>query len=224
MRKLALVLLAGLVAAVSVIGILKWGPSPAEAVLPAPCTSPLPTPGTGTTPYILIAAYPKTAGQNANGMCVTTVGSGGQNNSQALVANAAGCTSTTPTVGAGGDQVWADWGTTNCVQPGDTVIITFKSATKVGGTAGVVWNCTGGASTPGPSPTPGATATPVPGSGVVNASSVGGVAEVTQDTADASTAAQDSSSTPYAVIAGAAAAMALAIVAGGWYARRRWLT
>ena len=74
--------------------------------------------------------------------------------------------------------------------------------------------------TPTPTATPTRTATPWP------TSWVGGVAEA-PDAADSGLATAQSSggsSLPYAAIAGAGIAVVLAIGAGGWYARRRWLT
>jgi cysteine-rich repeat protein len=55
---------------------------------------------------------------------------------------------------------------------------------------------------------------------------VGGIVEMQVDGSDSPASFADSSGTgglPYAALAGAAAAGALAVVAGTWYARRRWL-
>ncbi|MGB6895779.1 MAG: prenyltransferase/squalene oxidase repeat-containing protein, partial [Dehalococcoidia bacterium] len=57
-------------------------------------------------------------------------------------------------------------------------------------------------------------------------SAVGGIVEIPVSASDAPASAANasgSSSPPYAAIAGAAATAALALTAGGWYARRRWL-
>jgi hypothetical protein len=80
------------------------------------------------------------AGQNANGVCIVMSGTGDGHNTAILLTNAAGCGETLPTVGAGGHSVWADWGTNNCVAPGDTVTIQFKSVEGGGAVAVVYWS------------------------------------------------------------------------------------
>jgi hypothetical protein len=72
--------------------------------------------------------------------------------------------------------------------------------------------------TPTRTPTPMPTPTPRPG--------VGGVQEMPDAAggAAATSTGSSGSSLPYAAIAGAGMAVVLAVGAGGWYARRRWLT
>jgi hypothetical protein len=55
------------------------------------------------------------------------------------------------------------------------------------------------------------------------APSVGGIVEVQRDTSAPAAQRPGSATPPYAALAGAAAAGALALTAGAWYARRRWL-
>jgi hypothetical protein len=55
------------------------------------------------------------------------------------------------------------------------------------------------------------------------APSVGGIVEVQRDTSAPAAQRPGSATPPYAALAGAAAAGALALAAGAWYARRRWL-
>lgn len=173
-------------------------------------TAPTPTPGTGTSPWVLSATLPADAGQNANGVCINCTGTGGANNRASLISNAAGCagtpppTSILPTVDARGSYVSADWGTTSCVAPGNTVIIKFLSGSPVPVIATVTWNLADGSTLPG-------TAT------ASIAAPVGGTADLPD--------AAGSSGTNHGLLAGlvaAGVAAVLALTAGGWYARRRF--
>ncbi len=196
-RILLLVLAVAATAALAALGALA---PTAEATLPAGAGCPA-APGTGTYAWWVSATLPAGAGQNANGVCINCTGTGGANNSATLVTNAAGCGATLPTVGAGSSYVWADWSTNNCVAPGNTVMIKFLSGPGPLTVNSVKWNL--------------ADNTVIDGTGTVQISPVGGLAEL----ADVS----GSSGHNYALLAGLAAAALVALGAGGWYARRRWV-
>ena len=66
-----------------------------------------------------------------------------------------------------------------------------------------------------PTPTPTSTSTPPP--------SVGGIAEVVSGGDSPLSVSDGSPAAPYAALGGGLAAAVLAMAAGGWYARRRWL-
>jgi hypothetical protein len=174
----------------------------AEATLPSGAGCPA-TPGTGKAVWVVSATLPASAGQNANGVCIDLTGTGGENNTATLKQNAAGCGATVPTVGAGSSYVWADWGTTSCVAPGDTVIIQFQGIQSGSPPQvySVKWNL--------------ANDTVIDGTGTSQHSYVGGLAAL-PDVAG-------SSGPNYALLGGLAAAALVALGAGGWYARRRWV-
>jgi len=187
----------------------------AQANLPpgAGC-DPTPAPGTGTFSYEVSATLPAAAPVNANGVCINCTGTGGANNSATLVQNAAGCGATQPTVGAGSSYVWADWGTNNCVAPGNTVKIRFKSGPPPAPAVSVKWNLQTGAT--------------YDGTGSISGP-VGGIAELPDmaggagDQAAATDSGSGWSSAGYAALAGGLAAAAVVLSAGAWYARRRLL-
>ena len=196
------------VAAVTTAALAALGPLPptTQATLPPGAGCPA-TPGTGTSPWVVSATLPAAAGQNANGVCINCTGTGDMNNTATLQTNAAGCGATLPAVGAGKSYVWADWGTNNCVAPGNTVIIQFKSGGSPVTVNSVEWNL-------------------VDGTGSVHVAPVGGVVELPVDSSGAPASAAEhsgSSSPPYAAIAGVVAAGTPALTAGAWYARRRLL-
>jgi len=66
-------------------------------------------------------------------------------------------------------------------------------------------------------PVPTLTATPTP------PPAVGGIVELRRDPSAVSAHQADTAARPYIPLAGAAAAGAMAVAAGAWYARRRWL-
>jgi hypothetical protein len=57
----------------------------------------------------------------------------------------------------------------------------------------------------------------------LESASVGGIVEVLRDTSAPAAQQPGSAAPPYAALAGASAAGALAFTAVSWYARRRWL-
>lgn len=196
--RILLLALAGVtIAALAVLGALA---PTAEATLPAGAGCPA-TPGTGISPWVVSATLPADAGQNANGVCINCTGTGGENNSASLIMNAAGCPTTQPTVGAGDSYVWADWGTTSCVAPGDTVTIRFKTGDSPLTVDSVKWNLDDD--------------TVIDGTGAVRMAGVGGIAELPE--------VGGSSGSNYIALAGLAAAGLVVLGAGGWYARRRWV-
>jgi hypothetical protein len=194
------------------LGASAWLATPAGADLPPGAGCPA-TPGTGPDWYKVTATLPGDAGQNANGVCINCTGTGGSNNSAVLVTNAAGCGATLPTVGAGGSYVWADWGTTSCVAPGNTVTIRFRSSGSLS-ISSVTWNLANG--------------TPLAGTGTVVKMAVGGIAEgpgLTGTSAGelgASDGGSGWSAGAYAALAAGLAAVVVALSAGAWYARRRF--
>jgi hypothetical protein len=151
---------------------------------------------------VVSAKLPADAGQNANGVCINCTGTGGANNSAILLTNAAGCGATVPTVGAQGSKVWADWGTTSCVQPGNTVVIRFLSDPGPLTVDSVKWNLKDGTTKDGTA------------SLDTHVAPVGGLAELP--------GAGGSSGGNYAALTGGLAAALVAITAGAWYARRRF--
>jgi len=201
-RILLLVLAVAAAAGLATLGALAPN---AEATLPpgAGCGSPTPTPGAGKIDCVVSATLPAGAGQNANGVCINCTGTGGFNNSAALKTNAAGCGATVPTVGAQGSKVWADWSATSCVQPGNTVVIEFKTASSLSKVDSVKWNL--------------ADASVIDGTATLECpSSVGGLAELPGG-------AGSSSGLNYIALGGLAAAALAALTAGAWYARRPWV-
>jgi hypothetical protein len=104
-----------------------------------------------------------------------------------------------PVVGAGGSETWGDWATA-CVAPGNSVEISFKSGGPTLVIDTVKWRLSDGSV--------------IDGTGKVLhcSASVGGLAEL-PDVAG-------SSGPPYALLAGALAAV-LALMVGTLYARRR---
>ena len=90
--------------------------------------------------------------------------------------------------------------------------------------------------TPSPSPTPTPTPTPTPPPPTPTPTpvtptpvtptpppAVGGIVELRRDGSALSAQQPDSTTPPYVALAGGAAAVLLALMAGAWYARRRWL-
>jgi hypothetical protein len=195
-------------AALSVFGPLA---QTAKADLPPGAGCPA-TPGSGTTAYMVTATLPAGAGQNANGVCINCTGTGGENNSAALVANAAGCVAA-PTVGAGSSYIWADWGSNNCVVPGNSVKIRFRGiALAPPEVYTVTWRLADGST--------------FAGTGTVSAP-VGGVAEITALDMGAAELAEEGgglSTGRYAAMAAGAVVAALVLSAGVVYARRRRLS
>jgi hypothetical protein len=190
------------VGAVTTAALAAFGPlAPVgEATLPPGPPSPCPElPGGGAILSVGSATLPTAAGQNANGVCIVMRGTGDGHNTATLLTNAAGCGATLPTVGAGGHSVWADWGTNNCVAPGDTVTIQFKSVKGGGAVTAVYWSL-------------------ADGSVFVQGGSVGGFAELP---AVAETGASGMGGATYAVLAGAAAGV-LAFAVLATLAVRRW--
>ena len=209
MRKVSFVFIAGLVATLLASGAFGPLAPVANATLPPGGGCPAAA-GGGTAKFTLSATLPASAPANGNGVCITLSGSSGQNQNAVLVANAPGCVGVAvPSVGAGGDKVWADWGTNNCVVPGQTVTIKFQSSAAVLTVTSVVWNCQGDTTTSR--------------TGTVFGP-IGGIAEVAgaETSALGATDSGGSSGTTYAVIAVVAGVALLG--AGGWYARRRWLS
>jgi hypothetical protein len=139
-RRPVVLLVAALLAVTAVGGFAAR----AEATLPPGSGCPQPA-GTGEEPYEVEVTLPADAPANGNGVCINCGWTGGENNTASLVANAAGCGATLPTVGAGSSYVWADWGTNSCVAPGQTVTIKFRSSGFPLTVEGVTWNLSNGA-------------------------------------------------------------------------------
>jgi hypothetical protein len=182
------------------------------------CATPA-TPGTGVVNYKILVTLPTAAPANANGVCVTLDGT---TRTAQLVTNAPGCVATpvAPTPNAGNSYVSANWGSVNCVKPGDTVALGFYGASASLAVGTVTWNLAN--VTPVGTGTP--TATPFPGTGQI-VSVVGGVAELPDSNGSLPASAESSgSSAPiYALFAGILL-VAVAAAGVGWYARRRRLS
>jgi len=98
---------------------------------------------------------------------------------------------------------------------GDTILVCDIGAYESGTPAPTPTPTPTPSPTPTPTPTPSPTPTPPP--------AVGGMVELRRDTAAPAAQQPGSAGPPYAALAGAAAAGALALTAAAWHARRRWL-
>ena len=136
----------GAVIVLALAGFGLFAPTAQATLPPGSGCVPTPTPGTGTVLYHVTATLPADAPANANGVCINCTWTGGQNNTATLLANAAGCVGVAaPAVGAGSSYVWADWGANNCVAPGQTVAIRFRSGAGPLSVNTVTWNLATGA-------------------------------------------------------------------------------
>ncbi len=203
-----LILLAAFATLVAAVAFTQVAPT-AQATLPAGAGCPAAA-GAGTRVYRVSATLE--AGANANGVCITLSGTGGTNNTAVLKQNAAGCVGVAvPVVGAGGNVVWADWGTNNCVAPGDTVVIEFKNGAGPVTISTVKWNRVGDVVTDG-----------TPGPNLFGPQAVGGEVERPDvGGLPAESGSSDGSSFPWYTVAAGLAVAAVAAIAAGSYIRRR---
>jgi hypothetical protein len=208
-RRIALAIAGCILLAAVVVAAFGLSVPAAKADLPpgSVCLTPVATPGAGTQGYVLSATLPTAAPLNANGVCVVLSGTGNNNHWGQIVENSAGCLATpaAATPDADGSYVSADWGSTSCVRPGDSVTIRFWSGATIPTNPTVTWNLVGG--------------TPAAGTALLQGP-VGGVAELPggSESLPANTESANSSLLAYAIILGMAVA---AVVAGGWYVRRQ---
>jgi hypothetical protein len=213
--------------------LIGWLGADGSPTVSAATPTPTPTP----TPVIpsIIHTFTNTTGQAADHLHVSVdLAADGV----PLLANAPGCL--TPSISTGGflftdaHVTWPD----PCVDPGESVTLQFftdcffcSPPTILSST----WSLT---ATPTPTPPPDSDSDgvpdasdecpSVPGSstngGCPFPPSIGGVAEITTGKSAPISAGPESSTRDHAApIATAVAAGAVALMAGGWYARRRWL-
>jgi len=210
----------GLVLAVLAIGSVGTATPVARADLPVGCP-PAPTGLSGNTLYKVTATAPAGGVAPYNGVCITLIGTGGENVFLRQMANPAGCpVPTPPAVGAQSNAVWADWGTGKCAAAGSQVVILFKSSPFL---------C------PGPGTCVQNNAATWVGStaqsdATIERVNVGGIAEgpglagTSAGELGASDGGSGWSTGAYAALAAGLAALAVALSTGAWYARRRWLS
>lgn len=206
MRKVMLLAVTLVFAAVLAPGRIV--PPPARADLPGGAGCPAAA-GTGSDGYSVSATKP--AGAAANGVCINLTGTGGENNSAVLKRNPPGCPN--PTVGAGSSYVWADWGSTNCVDPGEVVDIGFKSSGYTLEVSAVTWSLAGGGTQDGTADA--SVSGPIGVGGTFDSLRTD---ELRQESADSSGGGPTSL---YAALAGGLAGALTVFAGGGWYVRRR---
>jgi hypothetical protein len=137
-------------------------------------------------------------------------GTGNNNHWGQIVENAVGCLATpaSATPDADGSYVSANWGSTSCVRPGDSVTIRFWSGATVATNPTVTWNLVGG------TPAAGTALQQGPVGGVAELPEVSESLPVNTESADSSLLTPSSrewQSPPWSLAAGTATAAQLGI-------------